>query len=46
MDGDLPEEISAEFEKAWEGNFYKINPEGIEIFPGPSIISRKESDNK
>ncbi|WP_123054481.1 VPA1262 family N-terminal domain-containing protein [Clostridium sp. JN-1] len=46
MDGELPEEVASEFEKAWEGNFYKMQPNGIEIFPGPSIISRKESVKK
>lgn len=45
MDGELPEEVASEFKKAWSGNFYKIQAEGIEIFPGPTIIRKDGSNN-
>ncbi|WP_188400060.1 VPA1262 family N-terminal domain-containing protein [Sporomusa sp. GT1] len=42
LEGDIADAIRGEFERAWNGNFDPMNPDGMEVFPELHWIKRKE----
>lgn len=41
LEGDIADAIRGEFERAWNGNFDPMNPDGMEVFPELHWIKRK-----
>lgn len=46
LDGDLPADVRQEFQRAWDGEFKPMEPEGIEIFPRLCWLVNKKAGEK